>query len=355
MDTSAASPAPAPSAPPPPYAAHAPDAPDAAVAREYLGARGFPPGLVELVEASARAFAGRTWIVDNSGSMSTPDGHRLLAARPGAERLVGCSRWDEVCESLAFHAGLAAALAAPTRFTFINAPRVGPQTVVVRSAEDAAALAQAAAAGPGGVTPLCAHVRAFVAELERDAPALRAAGRQVTLTIVTDGLPTDGDLAAAMAPLASLPVWVVVRLCTDEEGVIAYWAELDGALELDMDVLDDLSGEAAEVRALTPWLSYGPALHLLREWGAHHRLLDLLDERPLSRAEAAELVELVLGGGALPHPELDPAAFGAAVRQRLEAAPPTFNPLRGRSTPWVDERGLAAAMRGGVWDACAIM
>ena len=60
--------------------------------------------------------------------------------------------------------------------------------------------------------------------------------------IATDGESTDGDLADAMKPLEDLPVWVVIRLCTDEDSVVEYWNNIDSQLELDMDVLDDLNG-----------------------------------------------------------------------------------------------------------------
>lgn len=77
---------------------------------------------------------------------------------------------------------------------------------------------------------------------------LRASGQKVCVVIMTDGKSTDGDLSAAMQPLKTLPVWTVVRLCTDEEAVVEYWNNIDHELELEMDVLDDLAGEAA----LTP-------------------------------------------------------------------------------------------------------
>jgi hypothetical protein len=49
-----------------------------------------------------------------------------------------------------------------------------------------------------------------------------------------------GNLATAMAPLRDLPVWVVVRLCTDDQKYIDYWSNLDRELELNMEVLDGM-------------------------------------------------------------------------------------------------------------------
>lgn len=46
-----------------------------------------------------------------------------------------------------------------------------------------------------------------------------------------------------MRPLKDLPVWVVVRLCTNDEKIVDYWNRVDEELELSMDVLDDLAGE----------------------------------------------------------------------------------------------------------------
>jgi hypothetical protein len=54
--------------------------------------------------------------------------------------------------------------------------------------------------------------------------------RKVVLIIATDGESSDGDLAVAMAPLAHLPVHVVVRLCTNDSKVVSYWDAIDKRL-----------------------------------------------------------------------------------------------------------------------------
>ena len=58
-----------------------------------------------------------------------------------------------------------------------------------------------------------------------------------------------------------LPVLVILRLCTSEKQVVEYWNNIDQQLELDIDVLDDQYGDAAEVNTHNPWLTYGEPLH----------------------------------------------------------------------------------------------
>lgn len=119
--------------------------------------------------------------------------------------------------------------------------------------------------------------------------SLRANGHKALVVIATDGESSDGDIAEAMRPLKDLPVWVVIRLCTDEAPVVKYWNDIDNELELDMDVIDDLCGEAAEIYRKNPFLSYGEPLHRLREFGCSVKELDLLDETTLSLEQIRRL------------------------------------------------------------------
>ena len=115
------------------------------------------------------------------------------------------------------------------------------------------------------------------------APDLRAAGKKAALIIFTDGQASDGDIAAALLPLNDLPVWVVIRLCTDEAPVVKYWTAIDGQLELNMEVIDDAIGEAKEIQAKNKWLNYAEPLHRLREFGITAKQIDMLDEVTLNR------------------------------------------------------------------------
>lgn len=252
-------------------------------------------------------------------------------------------------------------LQAPTELRLLNAPGNRSRQVLDVGCggdieTDIAAVRNMVQSAPTGRTPLCEHIRSVCHKVEQMAPALRANGQRVVIVIASDGAATDGDVASAMRPLQSLPVWVVVRLCTDDERVVEYWNNIDNDLELDMDVLDDLGGEAAEVTQHNAWLTYGSSLHRLREWGCTERVMDLLDEKQLGVTEMVQLVELILGRGAadMPDPQLGYADFEAALRMVLAKQREVWCPMRHRKKPWVSERKLRKAYKKGHVE-CSIM
>jgi hypothetical protein len=196
---------------------------------------------------------------------------------------VSCTRWQELTEALKFHASLAKAACAPTEFRLLNgsAPiTVGtPDTMEETRYSTLMALFDQS---PSGGTPLCRHIREVIAQIRPMEAQLRANGQKACVIIATDGESSDGDIATAMQPLRQMPVWVVVRLCTDDEKVVNYWNNIDAQLEMDMDVLDDLNGEAEEVNENNSWLTYGEPMHRLREFGVLIKEIDMMDSNKLS-------------------------------------------------------------------------
>ena len=153
-------------------------------------------------------------------------------------------------------------------------------------------------------------------------------------------LPSEPTRHSHRLPLTSMrahQVWLVVRLCTDEDQVVEYWNEIDEHLEKEIDVIDDHAGEAAEVNGHNPWLTYGAPLHRLREWGSSAKVLDFLDERPLSRPELCQIVGLIWGRDAaatLPSPS-DWSAFKGALAALIQRGGEVWDTLRNRRRPWI--------------------
>ncbi len=251
-------------------------------AREFLKANKWPPGLIDAFIANLTKIPIRYFICDDSGSMVTNDGHKLMNSG-NKKMMVSCSRWAELTEALKFHAGAAHAASAHSEFRFLN--KTFPIVIGTSSYGDNSnfnALNQVLSESPNGGTPLCRHIREVTEQIRSMEYQLRANNQRACVIVATDGESSDGDIAAAMRPLRTLPVWVVIRLCTDEEKIVTYWNNIDNELELDMDVLDDLSGEAEEVCENNKWLIYGEPLHRMREFGIPLKEIDLLDELKLS-------------------------------------------------------------------------
>ena len=337
--------------PPPPFQQPfvIPEGYDEIRAREFLNMHKWPGGLQDTFIRNLEKIPVRYIIADDSGSMVASDGHIVMKDSLGNERLVGSSRWSELASSLKFHAGVARAANAPTEFRTLNS--MAP--IMVGTSDDPEGLNYLRLldllknASPGGSTPLCRHIGEVVTKIRELAPRLRAANQRACVAIFSDGEATDGDLAAAMKPFEDLPVWVVVRLCTDEERIVEYWNQIDSKLELEIDVLDDLKGEAEEVYAQNPWLTYAEPMHRIREFGIPVRELDMLDFTLLSFEQIRNFCALIYGGTPdnYPHPEIQWPEFIDRVNAENTKLPRIWNPRNGSVEHWISVSKLKSSYK----------
>jgi hypothetical protein len=335
-----------------------------------------PPGLLSQLQVDAREhFPLRIMIIDNSGSMGAGDGSRLVEAggsraMQGMPRMVRCTRWQELRDDVVAFAKLSVALDCRSDFHLLNPTRgysvlsVGPSG----SGELAAtvggpavgsggveAVEAAMATSPTGTTPLTEAIQRVVAQIRPSAEVLVAHGQRVVVVLATDGVPDNrSTFLSAVMQLQQLPVWLVVRLCTDDDTVVSYWNDLDTQLEAPLEVLDDLQGEAAEIHSNNPWLTYGRPLHLARLFGMADKLFDALDEERLLPSQARIFAQLLLGWP-LPEPELNAAQFSAALECAASSAPSVYDPLKGKMRPWIDVGGMARLARSSSTAECAVM
>jgi Mg-chelatase subunit ChlD len=327
-------------------------------ANETLKGQGFSEGLIQSITRSNDAFPLRIWVVDNSGSMNTSDGHRIHLTSDNRIRLLDCSRWAELRDTVSYHAQLAALLEAPTSFRLLN-PAYGIEQfgVAERGPEHISedlrtAIHYIGMISPSGVTPLSEHVREISMYVDSMKDQLNRLGQKAVVVIATDGLPTVMGKSSqyeldvfkqALRSLEGLPVWVVIRLCTDDDEVVDFYNNIDNDLELSLDVLDDFVAEAKEVYEHNNWLNYALPLHRMREMGFYHKLFDLIDERPLTRDELQEFFFLLFGSDSLdglPDPHLDWQRFLDRVAEVNNKENLQWNPIKKRMMPWIDIRKL---------------
>lgn len=290
-------------------------------------------------------------------------------------KMVSCSRWEEIQECVSYHIQLAGLLESPTSFRLLNDPgaTVGAQqfSVAEKNSETIPQDIQTALrimqrARPGGCTPLTQHILEIHREVSAMAPMLRASGQRVTIQIATDGLPSDThgysdqrhqqEFVQALRSLEGLPVWCVIRLCTDEEDVVSFYNDLDAVLELSLDILDDFVGEAEEVCEHNAWLNYCIPIHRMREFGFHDRVFDMLDERKLTKSELCDFFYLLFGGenmDGIADPNVEWHLFCKDIARLLEQEKQQWDPIKKRMKPWVDLHTLNYMYGDG--SACTIL
>eukprot|EP00441_Pelagodinium_beii_P016267 CAMPEP_0197657716 /NCGR_PEP_ID=MMETSP1338-20131121/44803_1 /TAXON_ID=43686 ORGANISM="Pelagodinium beii, Strain RCC1491" /NCGR_SAMPLE_ID=MMETSP1338 /ASSEMBLY_ACC=CAM_ASM_000754 /LENGTH=402 /DNA_ID=CAMNT_0043234153 /DNA_START=118 /DNA_END=1326 /DNA_ORIENTATION=+ len=275
-----------------------------------------PYFLADMLAHEDPSIALRIFLLDNSGSTSNADGHVLEKTSLGHLHAAPSTRWEEISEMALDQARWNAKGGVQSEFLLLNPPcpqhpQEGRDFVVVNpKAGDADAQVRVLRNmlrqnGPRGTTPLTLRLQQLHRRLQQEMKD----GRRIMLSIVTDGVPTapngSGNLDRdkhdfvnqLRAFTASFNAFVVIRLATDDDEVVNYYNRIDEELELPMDVLDDLRGEAEEVYTCgNGWFAYTPLIHRIREGGTLEKLFDLLDERALKASEISKLMELLFRG-----------------------------------------------------------
>jgi len=281
-----------------------------------LSRKGLTKGLAMALRENALIFPLRVWLIDNSGSMYAVDGHRIVQSRRSRKiEIVEATRWEQVLESVNYHTEMASMINAPSIFRLLNAnARVPEQQFTValnghndKSFEEAAnARSLLSRVSPAGLTPLAEQIdyirNSIVSPMMSQ---LQSTGRKVSVIIATDGLPTDkmgrcnkkthNEFVQALKSLGELPVWIVIRLCTDVEEVVDFYKEIDRQLEFSLEILSDYICEAEDVYEHNRWINYGLPLHRCRELGFDNRLFELMNERALTKGEIQQFCSILFG------------------------------------------------------------
>lgn len=85
-----------------------------------LLAQGFSVGLIKALNSNKERFRHRIWIVDNSGSMAIGDGRTFALTSKGRIEARYVTRWEEIQETVLYHAELAGTLGMATNFRLLN-------------------------------------------------------------------------------------------------------------------------------------------------------------------------------------------------------------------------------------------
>jgi hypothetical protein len=229
---------------------------------------------------------------------------------------------------------------------------------------------------PDGPTPLAARLEEMHGRLSKLHEEFRAAGRRSCIVVVTDGLPTASgepqegkttakdraEIVDVLRRLCQLDATIVLRLCTSSDDVLRFYGSLDNEKDLDIDVVDDLWGEAVEIsKKGNDWLTYSPMVHRLREGGCAIKALDMLDEERLSPSQIHEIITLVLQSvkddeEPLPDIGKDPVAFVKAVEERMIKSPSfAFDPTKNRVMPSIRLFQLKKALGVAPATGCAVL
>lgn len=332
-----------------------------------LQKNGVPWGLARLINAEDQKIALRIFLLDNSGSTNSMDGQYFSSDG----KKMPCSRWEEIKHLALQQAEWNARISTPCEFILLNPPsqrplgeyREGIDHVTVDAAQgDVTEQINSLATmlertEPRGVTPLALRLQEIYDRVRADSLEFVKQDQRVFLVIATDGLPT-GPYDARSTPETcyafvrnlrkltnDLPVFIVIRLTTDEAQVVKYFNQLDNEVELTLEVLDDMKHEANEIyKCGNRWLTYSPLIHRIREGGTFVKLFDLLDERKFTPPEVFAFVQLLLRDENEEVFPFEPDAFLQEVESRLPNVERVYDVRKACMAPCIDLQEVRRAM-----------
>jgi hypothetical protein len=265
-------------------------------------------------------------VVDDSGSMNTPDGRDRYGN--------STSRWAEMCESLKLQLQLSLDIGMQTYVLFFHHNGHPTNEIVALTPESHARILQRLQDAPSNDTPLydrLEEVHAHMKNLHLRMP--------VSLLLYSDGCDDHAGVQRGYSELNQLlrkhfrGVYVVINLCTDDSDVVAFWNCAGDGLESNLDVLDDFGAEAREVQQRQPWLVYTYWMHEFRKV-MRHPLYQKLDDVTLTCVEIQDFVLLTWGVAPDVHQPVWEMYLG--VWDTWACTQKEFNVVTKRSEPPID-------------------
>jgi len=218
-----------------------------------LRQQGFPVGLALEVSESRARFPMRFWSIDNGTSMNERDAKQVNFGTDSRTVIDSCSRWEELQGSVEDQIRLAGLMQISTVFCLRNGV-TGQRKFAVADPTSASvendvklAIKSVKRSKASGHTPLSKHLREFHKRVHTMESTLRKQGQKAVVVFSVSGLPTDEtgtlvtertkqDFIDALVKLSTLPVWIFIRLCTEEKDVFEFYNNLK-LMDLDLVVI----------------------------------------------------------------------------------------------------------------------
>lgn len=208
--------------------------------RKKLIDHGFTKGMMHELDQARVDCLLHIWILDNSVSTSQADGLRMVSLRDiNTKTLVKCTRWDDIMETVLYHAQMAIWVDIPTSFRLLNTvPDVEsefsmacePYTSEEHAKQDLNRFQQwLMKVQPTGRTPLTTHIYEVRKLVRSITSTIYLKTQHVVLIVATDGFPSNEKgicndeqnelFRKSLKLLEKLPIRIIFRLYSNHSGL----------------------------------------------------------------------------------------------------------------------------------------